>query len=317
MVMRFTVLASGSSGNASLLEVDGFGLLVDAGLGPRLAAARLATVGASWAHVRAVLLTHTHGDHWNERTLAHLVRYRIPVYCHDDHHDDLDAYSRSFGTLRLQRLVHPYGDGQTLSLHPGLRCRGLALRHDGGTTFGFRFEGAGWALAYLADLGSWTQDLARAAADVDVLALEFNHDVAMEYASGRSPRLIARVLGDHGHLSNEQAAGFVRAVLRLSAPGRLRHLIQLHLSRDCNHPELAASAAREAVDGLGYDVNILTACQGRACAPVRLGSLPGGAPPAPPPARKRSVKAVRPARQVGLPGLEDVWGEPRARAAAE
>ena len=35
MPLQFTVLASGSAGNASLLEMDGFGVLIDAGLGPR------------------------------------------------------------------------------------------------------------------------------------------------------------------------------------------------------------------------------------------------------------------------------------------
>ena len=44
MPLRFTVLASGSAGNASLLQIDGFGLLVDAGLGPRTLAGRLAAV---------------------------------------------------------------------------------------------------------------------------------------------------------------------------------------------------------------------------------------------------------------------------------
>ena len=65
MFPRFTVLASGSSGNSSLLEVDGFGLLLDIGLGPRQLASRLITSGRSWQNVQAVLLTHTHGDHWN------------------------------------------------------------------------------------------------------------------------------------------------------------------------------------------------------------------------------------------------------------
>ena len=101
--------------------------------------------------------------------------------------------------------------------------------------------------------------MARLLLDVDVLALEFNHDVALERGSGRSPRLIARVLGDHGHLSNEQAAALVRHVLRLSEPGRLRHLIQMHLSRDCNRPALA----RQAVGDLPEHIEVHTAVQHR------------------------------------------------------
>ena len=63
MAVRFTVLASGSGGNASFLEAGDFGLLLDIGLGPRQLAKRLAAAGAGWSRVRAVLLTHTHSDH--------------------------------------------------------------------------------------------------------------------------------------------------------------------------------------------------------------------------------------------------------------
>jgi len=38
--------------------------------------------------------------------------------------------------------------------------------------------------------------MVEALADVDLLGVEFNHDVEMQRRSGRSPALIARVLGD-------------------------------------------------------------------------------------------------------------------------
>ena len=63
MPLRFAMLASGSSGIAGWLQVGSYGILIDAGLGPRLLAQRLSAVGASWRQISAVLLTHTHGDH--------------------------------------------------------------------------------------------------------------------------------------------------------------------------------------------------------------------------------------------------------------
>src|SRR5437867_4414245 len=93
MAFRFSILASGSSGNAALLEAGGFGLLIDAGLGPRQLASRLAAVGSSWEKVSAVILTHTHSDHWKDRTLKHLRHRGIPFYCHEGHHGLL----REFG----------------------------------------------------------------------------------------------------------------------------------------------------------------------------------------------------------------------------
>src|SRR5262245_29160134 len=96
MSARFTVLASGSAGNASLLEVDGFGLLIDCGLGPRLLAGRLAAIGLTWKSISACLVTHTHRDHWNALTLAHLRRLNLPLFAHERHYlsmSDGETYS--------------------------------------------------------------------------------------------------------------------------------------------------------------------------------------------------------------------------------
>jgi phosphoribosyl 1,2-cyclic phosphodiesterase len=308
MGLRFTVLASGSGGNATLVEADGFGVLIDIGLGPRQLSNRLAAAGLSWADVHAVLLTHTHTDHWKDRTLAFLKRHGIPLFCHPDHHRSLDAFSASFTHLHSSGLVRPYAAEEPFDLSPALRCRALPVRHDSGATFGFRLEGApdlfgrATSLAYAADLGCWDDGLADALADVDLLAVEFNHDVALEYASGRMPRLIARVLGDEGHLSNAQAADLVRAVLARSPTGRPRHLVQLHLSRDCNRPALARAAALAALDGRA-DVNLHTAAQDSAGSTLHLS--PGAT-------STRRVRPSRPRRRSApslkqplLPGFDD------------
>jgi phosphoribosyl 1,2-cyclic phosphodiesterase len=308
MAIRFTVLASGSAGNASLVQTDGFGLLLDAGLGPRQLAGRLAAVGASWDKVNAVLLSHTHGDHWHNRTLAHLRRRQIPLYCHASHHAELETYSSEFALLRADGLVRTYEANEVWKPSADLCCRAVPLLHDCEPTFGFRLEqsaellGQPFVLGYAADLGSWTPELVDAFADADVLALEFNHDVQLQHASGRSFQLIRRILGDRGHLSNVQAAALLDAVLRQAPPGRLRHLVQLHLSRDCNRPELAIAAARAViadqpieVHTASQDMPILTVGSGGArmvYAPRRRARLA-------PPRRTRSGSAI-----AWLPGME-------------
>lgn len=265
--MRFTVLASGSSGNASLVQSAGFGVLIDVGLGPRQIASRLAQVGLSWSAVQAVLLTHTHSDHWKETTLLHLHRYKIPLWCNDGHHTVLRTYSDGFLALHAAGLVRSFEANEDFELSSHMRCRALPVRHDGGATFGFRLEscgdlfGHGGAIGYVSDLGCWDHDLAAQLADVDLLAVEFNHDVVMQQSSGRAPRLIQRVLGEEGHLSNVQAVALVRAVLERSTAGRLRHLVQLHLSRECNRPALAREAARMLLEEFEITIGLHTAEQ--------------------------------------------------------
>jgi phosphoribosyl 1,2-cyclic phosphodiesterase len=280
MFLRFTMLASGSGGNASLVECDGFGVLLDSGLGPRQLAVRFAAVGLSWARVRAVVLTHIHTDHWNDRTFAHLQQRRLPLYCHLAHQHVLVNSSPAFADLAKAGLVRPFEAEQEIAFAPGLRCRPLPIKHDAGPTFGFRFEGMpnlfgeSAALAYAADLGCWDEPLADAMAEVDLLAVEFNHDEDLERASGRSPHLVARVMGDEGHLSNDQGAALLRAVLARTRPGRLRHVVQLHLSRECNHPTLARKAA-QGVLGETAGVTLHTAEQDHPGMTLTLGAGAG------------------------------------------
>jgi hypothetical protein len=221
----------------------------------------------------------------------------------------LGNWSRGFSLLKVTNLVRDCEVGMELKLAPGLRCLPLPLRHDSGETFGFRFEGApdlfgaACSIAYAADLGSWDASLAASLADVDLLALEFNHDVSLECASGRSPTLIARVIGDEGHLSNEQAAALLREVLHHCQPGRLAHLVQLHLSRDCNRTLLAQQAARTALGELAGEVAIHTTEQDHITPPIVL----GGAAAAPRQRRRSSGtrSANPPAAQSWLPGLDE------------
>jgi phosphoribosyl 1,2-cyclic phosphodiesterase len=273
------MLASGSRGNAALVQADGFGVLLDAGLGPDDLEERLRDAGHRWDHVHAMLLTHTHTDHWNDRTLARLCERGVRLYCSAMHHPSLTKNSAAFARMAGAGLVHGFVEDEEIRLAPGLRMRPVRVRHDAGATFGFRLEGPAdlfgqsVAIGYAADLGTWDDRVAEALADVDLLAVEFNHDLDLERSSKRPAFLIARVLGDEGHLSNDQAAALVRAVLARSTPGRLRHLVQLHLSSDCNKPALARAAGRGAVPS---GVRVHTAEQHRAGRVLRL--EPSGEP---------------------------------------
>lgn len=259
--MRFHVLGSGSAGNASLLTAGGFGVLIDVGFGPRALEQRLRAVGATWQNVHGAVLTHIHNDHWNEHSFRCLMRLGIPLYCHRAHSDSLRNQSESFQQLHDSDLVRFYRVNSQLHIGNDLTCRPMSLRHDGHPTCGFRFEWNGRALAYATDLGSWNANLIESMCDVDLLALEFNHDEDMERDSGRAAFLVRRVLGARGHLSNDQAALLLESVLRDSLPGRLQHLVLLHLSRECNHPDLAQAAAFRVRESHGGTFQVHAATQ--------------------------------------------------------
>lgn len=297
MTHRMTVLASGSSGNATLIEGDGFGLLVDCGLPPQELAARLQVVGASWQSVHAVVITHTHTDHWNRYTLEHLRRLTIPFFAHPKHHTALSTHA-AYGPLERAGLTREYLPGERLELGGGLSVTTTQVPHDSDPTFGVRVDYAGetggWAVGVASDLGKVPDNLYDLFAGVDVLGLEFNHCERMERASRRPRFLVDRVLGDFGHLSNRQAA---EAVRRFAEAGELQAVVQLHLSRDCNTVDLAGEAGREAVAGTGTEV--VTATQWHPTPSLPL-------VPHPPRATRPVTRTPPPRRsvQLSLPGME-------------
>jgi phosphoribosyl 1,2-cyclic phosphodiesterase len=268
MTARLTVLASGSSGNATLLEVNGFGLLIDCGLSAKDLTARLSQAGAAWDRIHAVVVSHTHSDHWNGRVLSHLRSRHIPLYAHQAHLDFMDTACKSLAPLHRARLTRTYSGDSILEFAPGLTGRAVWVSHDSEPTFGFRFDfhdnagdGPAWSIGYAADLGCGSEELIEAFAGVDVLALEYNHDEKMERQSQRARFLVQRVLGDHGHLSNRQAANITRAIASRSGATFPRYLVQLHLSGECNHPTLAESVGRNALADLAPAASIITAKQ--------------------------------------------------------
>ena len=267
MTARLTVLASGSGGNATLVEVNGFGLLIDCGLPAKDLTSRLAAIGVGWDRVQAVILTHTHSDHWNARAFSMFRTRRIPIYAHQDHLDYLHTATSTFASLHRANLTRTYTAESAIDLAPGLTARPVWVSHDSEPTFGFRIdyredgEHPDWSIGYAADLGCASDELVEAFAGVDVLAIEFNHDEKMERASKRPAFLIQRVLGDTGHLSNRQAADVTRAIAARSGPQFPAHLVLLHLSDECNHPMIAESVGRNALADLTPAATVTVAMQ--------------------------------------------------------
>jgi phosphoribosyl 1,2-cyclic phosphodiesterase len=259
----FATLGSGSSGNAAYVEAAGRGLMVDCGLEAGDLTQRLRCLGRSWNFVQSVVLTHVHSDHWHETVLAELLVRRIPLWLHRYHIVALRSRSEYLWLLERNQLLREYHAGRWFMPVVGCRMLPIEVPHDSRPTFAFRVavlrqqEAVAW-LGYAADFGSASPALVEALTNVDLLAVEFNHDVQLQRSSGRPWYLIRRVLSDQGHLSNGQAAELVEQVLERSR--RLpRYLVQLHLSEDCNRPELAIQSVRPVIERYCPSARLITA----------------------------------------------------------
>src|SRR6516164_1143738 len=86
---RISILASGSSGNVTLLETEHTTLLIDAGLGRKEIERRFEALGRALPErVDAILITHEHTDHSN--AVAQLARlWHCPAYLTEPTHREI------------------------------------------------------------------------------------------------------------------------------------------------------------------------------------------------------------------------------------
>lgn len=225
--MRFASLGSGSRGNSTLVEWAAGTLLIDCGFSVKETELRLDRLGKRAQDIKAILVTHEHSDHI-KGVAALSRRYRLPVYMTPGTY-----YSRDLGELPDLRLINAYAPFEI----DGLLVRPVAVPHDAREPSQFIFELSGRRLGILTDLGSITPHVEASYQACDAMVLEANHDPIM-LASGSYPSsLKQRVGGQWGHLSNQQAAGFLA---RLDT-GKLQHLVVAHISQQNNTLALAQS----------------------------------------------------------------------------
>ncbi len=237
MAIRFSVLGSGSGGNATCIEGGGARVLLDAGFSCRELGVRLQSVGVEPHRLDAIVITHEHADHISGAALFS-QKHKVPLYC----------TAATFRAAGLQRAgVHGHGVFAHVAVEAGtpfdvggLRLLPFPVPHDAVDTVGYVVECEGERVGYATDLGHDPLPVREALRNCDVLMLESNHDVEM-LRQGPYPQVIKdRVLGRHGHLDNGTAAALVCDV----ATERTRRVILAHLSRTNNRPDLALRAAR-------------------------------------------------------------------------
>jgi len=240
VAVQFTILGSGSAGNASYVETAETRVLVDAGFSPRQIRLRLASLGRAPENLTAILITHEHSDH-----IAGLVgiaeKLNIPVYCNRATMDEIKRSLRATLDFRL------FVSGGSFEVGD-IAVETFPIPHDAQDPVGFMLRTSGGNIGFATDLGHVTRLVGERTRAANILVLESNHDVRMlQECPHRSWSLKQRILSRHGHLSNEAAADCAADIMS----GQLRHLYLGHLSRDCNKPELAFQVMQTRLQRIG------------------------------------------------------------------
>ncbi len=258
--MNVTILGSGSSGNALLVESGGTRLMIDAGFSGRDLERRLAASGYDPASVDALLITHEHGDHTRGAGIF-ARRWKTPLYLGERTRAACAPLLNGTEEIREYSCAGPIAIGNFI-VEPFLTI------HDAVDPFAVTVTeiATGEKLGVATDLGRPNAAVRHALSGCDMLVLEANHDEILLRESPYPWSVKARIAGSHGHLSNRAAAELAAEIMH----PRLGCVVLAHLSEKANHAGLAADVVGEALERAGFAGSLQVAQQEHPLEPIDL-----------------------------------------------
>jgi phosphoribosyl 1,2-cyclic phosphodiesterase len=249
--MKFTVLGSGSTGNAVLISSEKTNVLVDAGLSARETLRRFGLVGVDHSRLDGILLTHEHSDHAGGLRVL-LGTVNCPVYISratEDAFYDTKAGGQNGDSESSKRRVALKERVVEIESSQEFRIGDIdfdpfSVPHDAVDNFGFVARREGVRLATLMDFGHISELIKEKLRGCDAIILESNHSRDMLRAcSVYTWDLKQRIMSQTGHLSNEDLSDW----LTNDFDGQARHIVLAHLSQRANDPHLAKIMAETAL----------------------------------------------------------------------
>ena len=239
--MRFSVLASGSTGNAVYVENDEHSFLIDVGLSGKKMEQLFANIDRDMKNLSGILVTHEHSDHI--KGLGVIARkYNIPVYANAKTWTAMDGL---VGTIPTD-LCFDF-DMETVKTFGSLDIQSFAVSHDAADPMFYTFHDNGRKLVVITDTGYVSDRMKGYIAAADAYVFESNHDVSM-LQMGKYPwNIKRRILSDVGHVSNEDAAVAMADVVA----EKQTQIYLAHLSKDNNMKDLARMSVEQTLQSCG------------------------------------------------------------------
>lgn len=240
---KFCTLASGSSANCTYIEVDGCGILIDAGIGIRRTEALLNSVDSSLSRVCGIFITHEHSDHIaGLKTIT--KKYRIPILANQN---TLEEISRLCPEVDSNLFcVLPTGgsakrEGFSVTSFPGM--------HDAAECVGYVIDTGKCTVGVATDLGQMNEVVFDALSGCKALVFESNHDADLLKNGSYPYPLKQRIAGPFGHLSNQQCADALTELVHRGTES----VFLAHLSRENNTESLCRCTVENGLRRAGVD----------------------------------------------------------------
>lgn len=228
---KYSVLASGSSGNCFYLETKQKRLLVDAGLTGKKVESLLAEINRKAEDLDAIFLTHEHIDH--VKGVGVLARkYKLDIYANAETWKILEE-KKMLGKIEASQK-HLF-QMEELKTFGDLDIASFGVSHDAVAPQFYRFNKDGKSFVLLTDTGYVSDRMTGMIENADAYLIESNHDIEILRSGAYPWKLKQRILSDLGHLCNEDGA---QAMIR-SLGNKTKKIYLGHLSQENNMKELA------------------------------------------------------------------------------
>lgn len=248
--MKISMIASGSKGNMCYVESEGTKILIDCGISAKRMTKYFDEHGISY-DFDAILITHEHTDHVsNIKNVS--KKLNCPVYMTSGtKRGIIEKYSRNGISPIDECDVRIIGNHTSFDV-ANLKVRSFPTFHDVYDPTGFVLEDSKSKLVYITDTGYVPQVLYNELANADIYVMETNHDPDMlMQCESRPYETRIRILGDEGHMSNEDALDMLAHVIGDST----KLVFYAHISEECNLNELIDMTNTKVFKGYGMDVS--------------------------------------------------------------
>jgi phosphoribosyl 1,2-cyclic phosphodiesterase len=242
--IRFSVLASGSTGNAFYVETDRNSLLVDAGLSGKQMEQLFKQIERDMKQLSGILVTHEHSDHI--KGLGVIARkYKLPIYANEKTWRAMEGLIGDIPTE--QKFVFQMGTVKTFG---DLDIESFGVSHDAAEPMFYVFHHEGKKLVLITDTGYVSDRMKGIIKNADVFVFESNHDVEMLRMGHYPWNIKRRILSDVGHVSNEDAGLALADVIG----DNTKRIYLAHLSQDNNMKDLARMSVTQVLASKGIIV---------------------------------------------------------------
>lgn len=242
--LKVCTLVSGSSANCTYVEVDGSGLLIDAGAGIRRTEALLNSVDSSLCKIKGIFITHEHSDHISGlKTIT--KKYRIPILANQNTLNEISYYLPEVDTDLFCTL--PTGGNAKSG---SFTVTSFPCMHDSAECAGYVIDTGFCKVGVSTDLGQITDEVRNALNGCKVLVFEANHDIDMLRNGSYPYPLKQRISGPNGHLSNQQSGEGLIEFVQNGA----EQVYLAHLSKDNNTESLCRCTVENILRRSGIEV---------------------------------------------------------------